>query len=218
MQALIRNRITPVVPLRGSISASGDLSPLSYVAGCLAGQPGIWAWVDGPDGKREMVPSNEALARHGIEATKYEPKEALGILNGTAFSASVAALALHDVENLCLLTQCTTAMAVEALHGMDNSFAPFIHSEARPHPGQVESAATIMSLLQGSKLANHLEDEKPTRFADDVGSLRQDRYPLRTAAQWIGPQIEDILAARASLTIEMNSTSECIRAGGSSES
>ncbi|KAK0546600.1 hypothetical protein OC846_005196 [Tilletia horrida] len=209
LQKLIENNITPVVPVRSSISASGDLSPLSYVAGCLAGQEGIWAWVDGPEDKRIKVPSSLALKRHGIEATQFEPKEALGILNGTAFSCSVGALVLHDAQKLAFLTQVTTAMAVEALLGTDASFAPFIHETARPHPGQVEVASNILAILDGSRLASHAAEEKHVLLSEEAeGALRQDRYPLRTAAQFIGPQIEDILSAAESIQIELNSTTD----------
>ena len=92
MAALLKHNITPVIPVRGSISASGDLSTLSYVAGCLAGQDGIYAIVTDPNGHRLKVPSSQALKQHGIEPVSYGPKEALGILNGTAPNAAVASL------------------------------------------------------------------------------------------------------------------------------
>ncbi|UZJ56708.1 hypothetical protein CBS101457_006028 [Exobasidium rhododendri] len=208
MQQLLKEDITPVVPLKSTISASGDLSPLSYVAGTLGGQKGIFTWVDGPDGTRIMKSADEALASKAIPATVFEPKEALGILNGTAFSSSVAALAIHDASMLCLLTQVTTAMSVEALQGTDGSFASFIHDVCRPHPGQIECASTILSLLDGSKLASHHINEVHVHMNEDEGSLRQDRYPLRTAAQWIGPQVEDLAHSWRTIEREMNSTTD----------
>ncbi|KAK0541198.1 hypothetical protein OC835_000290 [Tilletia horrida] len=209
LQKLLAHDIVPVVPVRGSISASGDLSPLSYVAGCLAGQDGIYAWVNGPEGQRVKVPSAVALKQYGIEATQFEPKEALGILNGTAFSASVGALVLYDAQKLAFLTQVTTAMAVEALLGTDASFAPFIHETARPHPGQVEVASNILSLLEGSRLASHIAEEKHVLLSEEAeGALRQDRYPLRTAAQFIGPQVEEFLAAAETIRVELSSTTD----------
>jgi len=208
MQQLLEENITPVVPLKSTISASGDLSPLSYVAGALGGQQGIFTWIDAPDGSRIMKSSDEALASKSIPATVYEPKEALGILNGTAFSSSVAALAIHDASMLCLLTQVTTAMSVEASYGTDGSFASFIHDVCRPHPGQVECASTILSLLDGSKMASHFVNEAHVHMKEDEGSLRQDRYPLRTAAQWIGPQVEDLTHSWRTIEREMNSTTD----------
>ena len=208
MQQLLEENITPVVPLKSTISASGDLSPLSYVAGSIAGQEGIYTWIDAPDGSRVAVPSNEALSSRSIPPTIFEPKEALGILNGTAFSSAVAALAIHDASMLCLLTQVTTAMSVEASYGTDGSFASFIHNVCRPHPGQVECAATILSLLDGSKMASHYVNEDHVHMDEDVGSLRQDRYPLRTAAQWIGPQVEDLAQSWKTVEREMNSTTD----------
>ena len=209
MQTLfLEKNVTPVVPVRSSISASGDLSPLSYVAGALAGQKGIYCWVDGTNGQRVKVPSDEACRMHGIKPVTYEPKEALGLLNGTAFSASVAGLSTYEAEKLSFLTQLTTAMAVEALKGTDASFAPFIHEVARPHPGQVKSARLIRALLRDSKLAQHIEDEKHVLISEDNGTLRQDRYTLRTASQWVGPGLEDIDAAIKSVEIEINSTTD----------
>lgn len=114
-------------------------------------------------------------------------------------SAGVASLALH--ESICLagLSQVLTAMSVEAFLGTDESFDPFI-AEIRPHPGQVDSARTIHAFLQGSRLAR-LNDGK-----DNV--LRQDRYSLRTATQWIGPVLEDFSLAYDQLATEVNSVTD----------
>lgn len=90
------------------------------------------------------------------------------------------------------------------------SHHPFIHAVARPHPGQVESAQQIWNLLEGSSLAQRGE-EKEVTIEEDEGTLRQDRYPLRTAPQFIGPQLEDILHAWTVVTQECN-TSKCGRA------
>ncbi|KAE9411419.1 phenylalanine ammonia-lyase [Gymnopus androsaceus JB14] len=203
---LLRANITPLVPLRGSISASGDLSPLSYIAGALVGNPSIRVF-DGPKtfGMRSVRPSREALDEHKIEPLTLASKEPLGILNGTAFSASVAALSLNDAIHLVMLSQVCTAMGVEALNGTRASFDAFIHS-SRPHPGQIEAAQNIWKLLQGSKFAQDHEGE--TSIEEDKHTLRQDRYPLRTSPQFLGPQIEDLLHATAAVTQECNSTTD----------
>jgi len=207
MGSLLREHITPLVPLRGSISASGDLSPLSYIAGTLIGNPSIRAYV-GPSkfGPRQIISADQALAAHGVEPIPLASKEHLGILNGTAFSASVAALALNDAVHLAMLAQVCTAMGTEALLGMHGSFDPFIHDVARPHPGQVETAANIRELLIGTQLAVTKEEEK--NIKEDDGELRQDRYPLRTSAQFLGPQVEDILSALDAVTLECNTTTD----------
>jgi phenylalanine ammonia-lyase len=136
MVALLEHQITPLVPIRGSISASGDLSPLSYIAGTIIGSPSIRAW-SGTMGKRTLVKSSVALSEAGISPLPLQSKEHLGILNGTAFSAAVSGLALYDATHLVILAQVCTAMGVEALVGTQHSFDPFIHAIARPHPGQV---------------------------------------------------------------------------------
>lgn len=121
-----------------------DLSPLSYVAGTLIGNPSIRVF-DGPAafGARNIVSSREALVKHEIEPIVLGAKEHLGILNGTAFSASVAALALNEAVHLALLAQICTAMGTEALLGVRGNYAPFIHEIARPHPGQVRFLADL---------------------------------------------------------------------------
>ncbi|KAF9481550.1 phenylalanine ammonia-lyase [Pholiota conissans] len=207
MNELLTADITPVIPLRGSISASGDLSPLSYIAGALVGNESIQVY-DGPQafGARGKFPSNEALKKHGIKPIVLASKEHLGLVNGTAVSAAVAALAIDDAVHLGLLAQVCTAMGTEALSGTRGSYAAFIHAVARPHPGQVESAQNIYNLLEGSKLAQLHEAE--VKLQDDRYLLRQDRYPLRTSPQFLGPQIEDLLSALTAITRECNSTTD----------
>lgn len=91
-------------------------------------------------------------------------------------------------------------MSVEALRGSDESFEPFI-ARVRPHPGQVDSARNIMAFLRGSQLLNRHDDQ-------DEATLRQDRYSLRTASQWIGPVLEDFCLAYDQLTVELNSVTD----------
>ena len=132
MTELLNKGVTPLVPLRGSISASGDLSPLSYIAGTLIGERGIKAWYKG-----EILSAPDAMEKAGITPIRLLPKEHLGILNGTAFSVGLGALVMNDVVNLGILGVVCTAMGVEALRGSRGSFDPWIHEVARPHPGQV---------------------------------------------------------------------------------
>ncbi|KZT55158.1 phenylalanine ammonia-lyase, partial [Calocera cornea HHB12733] len=205
MARLLNSGITPLVPLRGSISASGDLQPLSYVAGALVGNPGIRCY-SGPAGRREIVPAPQALAAAGLEPHQFSAKDHLGILNGTAFSAAVASLALYEAGTLALLAQVCTAMGTEALLGAQASHHPFIGS-TRPHPGQVEAARNTWSLLDGSRLAVCGEEEE-RGLDEDRGTLRQDRYALRTSAQWLGPGVEDLLRAWATVQLECNSTTD----------
>ena len=166
--------------------------------------------------------ANEALKKHGIEPIVLGPKEGLGLINGTAVTCSAASLALHDSHYLSLLSQVLTAMTVEAMVGMsgsvrrlahvrsDRQFDEFIHDVTRPHPGQIESAANIRSSLESSKLAVHEHAE--VDLDADAGLLRQDRYPLRTSAQWIGPQLEVLSLAQQQVTVELR----CVRHSGHS--
>lgn len=200
--ALLRSNLTPVIPLRGSISASGDLSPLSYVAGTITGNPDIY--VQTPS---DIIPANEALDRLGIAPIVLGPKEGLGFMNGTATSAAVASLVLYEAHHLTLLSQILTAMASEALLASADSFDPFI-SQIRPHRGQAEVARNIRHFIRGSQLVRGLTNESDRDTRNAPGLLYQDRYALRTSPQWIGPQLEDLLLAHEQVTVELNSTTD----------
>lgn len=198
--ALLENNITPVIPLRGSVSASGDLQPLSYVAGTIQGSPDIFVRVGTP---ASTMSASQALRKYNLEPVVLAAKEGLGLLNGTSASGSVASLAIYEANHLAILTQTLTAMAVEALKGTAESFSPFIAS-VRPHQGQVEVASNIYGFLQGSQLSSGLDGKKNMHIA----GLCQDRYPLRTSSQWIGPQLEDLDLATRQISVELNSTTD----------
>ncbi|KAI2625532.1 L-Aspartase-like protein [Xylaria nigripes] len=199
LSELLNKDIVPLIPLRGSISASGDLSPLSYIGGVLQGKNYVSAYV-GPRGQRRLVRADVALKEAQLPPVRILAKEGLAIVNGTAVSAGVAALAAYECTNLAALTQVLTAMSVEALCGTDESFDPFIAS-IRPHPGQIDSANNIFKFLSGSSLVN--SDEYLAS-----GVLRQDRYSVRTASQWIGPVLEDYQLAYEQISIELNSVTD----------
>ncbi|PWY71717.1 putative phenylalanine ammonia-lyase [Aspergillus heteromorphus CBS 117.55] len=190
--------ITPVIPLRGSISASGDLSPLSYIGGLIEGNPDIYVQVKENDVPR-VITAAEALQRANIAPLMLNAKEGLSIVNGTAVSAAAASLVLYDSHNLALLAQVLTAMATEALLGTVDNYHEFI-SQCRPHQGQIEVARNLCACLRGTRLSQNTDVNK-------LG-LVQDRYALRTAPQWIGPQIEDLLSADRQVGVELNSSSD----------
>ncbi|KAF7175188.1 hypothetical protein CNMCM7691_006592 [Aspergillus felis] len=199
---LLNKDVVPRIPVRGSISASGDLSALAWIGALMQGKTSATAF-SGPrdvEGARKVTRADVALSEAGIAPISLHAKEGLAIVNGTAVSAGVAALAAHESLHLAALSQVLTAMSVEALRGSDESFEPFI-ARVRPHPGQVDSARNIKAFLTGSRLLNRHDSR-------NVATLRQDRYSLRTASQWIGPVLEDFGLAYDQLTIELNSVTD----------
>ncbi|KAF5598055.1 phenylalanine ammonia-lyase [Fusarium pseudocircinatum] len=195
---LLRKGMTPIVPLRGSISASGDLIPLSYIAGMLEGNPDIRVRTS----TSSLLSADKALELAGLEPIALGPKEGLGLVNGTAPSAALGCLAVHEANKILLLAQGLVAMSCEALLGKAGNYHPFISSVC-PHPGQIECSATILQFLEGSSLVQSRKEEDKFR-----PGLAQDRYALRGAHQWLGPQVEDVCSVLSQITVELNSTSD----------
>lgn len=206
---LLNYAITPLVPLRGTISASGDLSPLAYIAGTICAHPDVFV-LDRSLDPPQLLTCSDSLKRHGITPLVLGPKEGLAIANGTAFSASAAGIVIYQTHVLVLLSQVLTAMMAEAMLGQIGAFHPFIHQTARPHPGQMEVAKIIHTLLKSSQFIDHMDHlvEKDLELERFKQVLRQDRYPLRTAPQWLGPHIEDIVQIHHTITQELNSTTD----------
>ena len=196
---LLRLGITPIIPLRGSISASGDLMPLAYIAGVLEGNPDVYVRM--PNGS--VTTADKALAEAAMPSIEFGPKEALGLVNGTAASAALASLVMYDAHQLAVLSQAFTAMAIEGLTGNSESLHPFIH-QVRPHDGQIEAGKNILAFLQESSFAQGVKTKK----VRNPPGMAQDRYALRSAPQWIGPQLEDLNSAHHQLTTELNSSAD----------
>ncbi|KZS93674.1 phenylalanine ammonia-lyase [Sistotremastrum niveocremeum HHB9708] len=201
LHQLLVNDIIPCVPLRQTISASGDLAPLGYIAATLSSEMHVRVWC-GKGNERKQMPASQALALHGVQSLEYGPKEALAVVNGTAPSCAVAALAVHDSNILAIVAQVCTAMSVEALTGTPESFDSFMSDIARPHPGQIEVARNCRAMIKDSKLTRYHDESDPTQ------TLRQDRYSLRTSPQWIGPHLEELVTGMKTLETEMNSTTD----------
>ncbi|CAN8106526.1 unnamed protein product [Discula destructiva] len=200
---LVSHDCTPFIPLRGSISASGDLMPLSYVAGSIMGNPDIKMQV-GKGKDRKVLPADQALLSLNMDPVTLGPKEGLALINGTAPSAAVATLALYDTHNLAVVSQILTAMTAEGLAANVEWAHPFL-SDVRPHGGQVEVAQNIRSFLSGSKLVTSLGARGKDRFK--LGIV-QERYALRTSPQWLSPVLEDLLLAQRQIETELNSTTD----------
>jgi phenylalanine ammonia-lyase len=194
----IQSELVPIVPVRGSVSASGDLTPLAYVAGALAGSPSVRVW-SGKGISRVPKDSDKALIDASLMPIKFGPKEVISMVNGTAFSAGAGALALHHAHGFAILTDIITAMSVEALRGTAESFSEFF-GQVRPHTGQIESSKNIRYCLKGSLMLPGVKW--------DGWVLRQDRYSTRTASQWIGPCLEELLQCHTQIITECNSTTD----------
>ena len=146
LAAMLNAGVVPVVPQLGSVGASGDLAPLSHLAIVLLG--GGEAFVGG-----ERMPGAEALKRTGLQPVSLSYKEGLALNNGTAQMLACGVLALRKLEDLLDTADLAAAMTIDAFAGRLGAFAPDVHA-LRPHPGQVQVAANLRSLLAGSTLAD----------------------------------------------------------------
>lgn len=189
--AMLERGVTPVIPEKGSVGASGDLAPLAHLALAAIGEGE--AFYQG-----ERLASSEALKRAGIEPLQLEVKEGLALLNGTQAMGAVGALALHRAERVTRLADVAGAMTLEALKGTPVAFDERIHA-ARPHAGQIDVAAHLRGLLAGSEIRkSHLENDPRV----------QDAYSLRCMPQVHGAVRDVLRHARGIVETETGSATD----------
>jgi phenylalanine ammonia-lyase len=191
---------SPHVYQRGSIGASGDLVPLSYIAGALLGLDRSFL----VDLEGETLDALTALERLELAPLEPEPKEGLALNNGTGASTGVAANVVDRAIDLVAVGFAVHALAAQALLATDQSFMPYVHA-AKPHPGQVWSAATMARLVEGS---NVIRSEGAGDRAHRAGELLQDRYSLRCLPQFAGPIVDGIAVVRRQIEVEANSAND----------
>ena len=187
--AMLNRGVHPVVPSQGSLGASGDLAPLAHMSLPLIGLGE--ATYEG-----KALPGGVALARAGLAPVTLEAKEGLALSNGTAFMAAVGVLTTVQAENLACAADVAGALSLEALHGTARAFDARIHA-VRPHPRQIECAAFLRRLIEGSTFLR----------ADDPLNV-QDAYTLRCIPQVHGAIRDAILYARWVLEIELNAATD----------
>lgn len=185
--ALLQHDILPLIPAEGSVGASGDLTPLSYVAAVLCGEREVMH-----HGRRR--PAAEALAEAGITPLRLRPKEGLAIMNGTAVMTALACLAYERAEYLGRLATRLTALNVVASAGNAHHFDEVLFA-AKPHPGQMRVAA---------RLRNDLHSDRPSRNEQRL----QDRYSLRCAPHVIGVLEDALPFLRQFIENELNSAND----------
>jgi histidine ammonia-lyase len=190
--AMLNAGIVPAVPEQGSVGASGDLAPLSHIALALMGEGEVLAPGSGTE------PAAAALARAGLVPFRFAPKEGLAFINGTQAQTAMLALLVHDAKVLWRTAVGAAAMSLEALRGTPVPFDARIH-EARPHPGQVHTAALLRALLADSEIRESHRENDPRV---------QDAYSLRCAPQVLGAVADAIAFAAGVAAIELNASTD----------
>lgn len=186
---LLNAGVTPVVPAQGSLGASGDLAPLAHIALVLIGRGSAWY-----NGAR--LSGAEALRRAGLVALELEAKEGLALINGTQVMTGIGVLAVDEARRLLDAADGAAALSMEGLGGQRDALDPRLHA-VRGHPGQIETAAKLSCLLEGSTLT----------YGHGQGRI-QDAYSLRCVPQVHGA-VRDALAYAADvLEREVNAATD----------
>ena len=184
---LLATDVLPAIPCEGSVGASGDLTPLSYLAAVLCGEGEILR-------AGAVVPAASVLADAGITPLRLRPKEALAIMNGTAVMTALACLAYVRAEYLTRLATRISALATFALDGNAEHFDPTLFS-LKPHPGQQAVAAW-------------LRQDLPNQQSVANGKRLQDRYSIRCAPHVIGVLADALPWLRSYIENELNSVND----------
>ena len=185
---MLNRGVTPMVPSQGSVGASGDLAPLAHLALALIGEGECF------DEKAVRLPSAEALKRAQVKPLVLEAKETISLINGTQAMLAVGSLALLDAETLVNTADVLGGLCCDALKGTDTAFDERIH-KARPHNGQLQTAANLRRMLEGSQIRESHRD---------CGRV-QDAYSLRCIPQVHGAVRDTLAHCREVFEIEANS-------------
>ncbi|OZM71893.1 tyrosine 2,3-aminomutase [Amycolatopsis antarctica] len=211
MELYLNEGIVPAVPEIGSLGASGDLAPLSHIAGTLIGEGYVLR-----EGRR--VPTGEVLRKRGIEPLELRFKEGLALINGTSAMTGVGSLVTARALDQVRQAEIVTALVIETLQGSTSPFLPEGHEIARPHRGQIDTAANMRALMSGSTLTvehANLRDQVAAG-ADDSGDgdvqrtkvYLQKAYSLRAIPQVLGAVRDTLHHAVSTLEIELNSAND----------
>jgi histidine ammonia-lyase/phenylalanine ammonia-lyase len=206
MRDLINHGITPLIPEIGSVGASGDLTPLSYLAAVLMGERKVYY-------KGKITDASIALKAENLKPVSLKAKEGLALMNGTSVMTAIASLAWMDIKKLADISDFLTGATVEILCGNDVPFRRKV-SEIKNHPGQIESSEYIYSVIKDSKRAHQYE-----KLLDKIGSIEnnhykkhdvkiQDRYSLRCAPQINGVLRDTLMFTKVWIENEINSSND----------
>jgi histidine ammonia-lyase len=190
LMALLTAQVYPCVPAKGSVGASGDLTPLAHMTAVLIGRG--TARIGGKTADGEA-----ALAAAGIAPLRLGPKEGLALLNGTQVTTALALAGLFAAENVFAAGIVASMLSLEACKGISTPFDARIHA-VRGHRGQIDVAAACRRLIDGSGIwASHRNEHRV-----------QDPYSLRCQPQVMGACLDLIRNAAATLTTEANAVSD----------
>ena len=185
---MLNRGVTPFVPSQGSVGASGDLAPLAHLALALIGEG------ECIDAAGARIPSGDALKRAQIKPLVLEAKESISLINGTQGMLAVGTLALLAAETLVDSADVLGGLCCDALKGTDAAFDERIH-KARPHSGQMKTAANLRKMLEGSQIRESHRD---------CGRV-QDAYSLRCIPQVHGAVRDTLAHCREVFETEANS-------------
>ncbi|MEP7347011.1 MAG: histidine ammonia-lyase, partial [Gemmatimonadaceae bacterium] len=191
LMGMLNAGLYPNVPEQGSVGASGDLAPLAHLAITLLGEGELNQGAD-------RGPAAEMLRRHGLTPVVLQPKEGVGLINGTQAHTAIATLALRDALILWETAQVAGAATLEALKGTPAAFDRRIH-EARGQVGQIESAAYLLRLLVSSEIRESHRQNDPRV---------QDAYALRCMPQVHGPVWDALKHAEMVISREINAATD----------
>ena len=191
IEAMLAANLTPIVPVQGSVGASGDLAPLAHLAAALIGEGRVQL-------ENEILPADEALSRVGLEPVVLGPKEGLGLINGTQFSTACALAGLFDARRAVATSCAIAALSTDAIMGSTAPLHPAIHA-LRGHEGQIRIAGAMRTVLDGSQI----------RESHREGDIRvQDPYCIRCQPQVLGAALDLLGRAGATLQIEANAVTD----------
>ena len=187
---MLNKGVTPVIPQKGSLGASGDLAPLSHMGLVLLGLGEALY-----EGRR--MPGGEAMALAGIPALDtLVSKEGLGITNGTCAMTSVGALHLYDTMQAARLADLISSLTLTALTGQLNAFQERMHT-ARGHKGQIQVAENLRRLTDGCEILERSQ-----------GDRVQDAYALRCIPQVHGAVRDALEFIKSKVDIELNAVTD----------
>ena len=199
LQLLLKYDIIPIIPSLGSVGASGDLTPLSYIAAVIAGEREVWY-----EGKIQSA--SDVYKKLGISSYVFKPKEALAIMNGTASMSAIALSSLTKFTIILKSMESFVGAMFELLLSDTTPLDSFVH-ESKPFAGQIKTAYEIRMKLEGSKLTHGRDDRYDKFFADNELNI-QDMYSIRCAPQVLGVVRDNLEISKNWVEQEINSVND----------